>query len=404
MNMSICIIGCGSVGSVMAEQLSKRDSVDQIKLLDVKPERPKQVKEVLEDNYEEKTYKTGRVDASKKKSVKNKLKDINVVINSASPICNIPIMEACLASNTNYIDLASDPFEYEETKGTTFDKQLELQEKFSGADLLAVTNTGFSPGFTDILSKYIIKKESLEHIDYIKVYLGEKILSEKFVMSWSPYIFLMESLLPPTVYKENKITSPKEDRTKKSFNFSSPIDKINLRIFNGHPELRTIPKYIKKPIDHIEIAGGYKLNEKSFNEIIIQALQKQIKNSRNIEGDIFQILSKSFEDVSKFRNFFEKDYIENEFSEFVFKIKGKNNEGLLKKEIRIDHNLEEVSKDFSLGTVSSFMVSFVPVIIAEMISDGNIEERGVMATGGLSNCEEIVMRCQEAGLLEKSDL
>lgn len=402
--MSIAIIGCGSSGSVIAEHLSKRGNTDQIKLFDVELERSKKVLNIIQSKNTKIDYSADEINATKSKEITKILDDVEVVINSASPKCNIPIMKSCLKSDTNYIDLASDPFGYSGSEETTFDAQLELTDDFADRSLLAVTNTGFSPGFTDLLSKYIIKKNSLDSVGYIKIYLGEKIKSEKFVVSWSPYTLLMESLLPPTVYKQNKITTLNFDKSYRRINFSSPINEIKLKIFNGHPELRTIPKYIDKQIDYIEIGGGFKLNDREYNEIIIEALQRQIEKSHILKGDVFENLSNSFEDLEKFRYFFQEGSIENEISECIFQIKGEKGEKTFKKEIRINHNLKEVSKNFSLGSITSFLVSFVPVIIAEKILSGDIKETGVIAPAGLDESEAIIRECEKAGLLKGSDL
>lgn len=396
--MAIAIIGCGAVGSAITEQLVKRDVVDKIKLIDTDIKKMDRVLQNLKATNGKLFYSSFQLNATKTNDIMDELKDMDLVINAASPICNIPIMKACLKSNTNYIDLASDPFEYPDIKGTSFNDQLKLHNDFLKKEILAVTNTGFSPGFTDILSKYITSKNSLDSIEYIKIYFGEKIEASKFVVSWSPYIFLLESISPPTVYKNNKIITIDSEQSYRKVRLPPPIGKIKLTIFSGHPELMTIPKYIDIPIDYIEISGGYKLNNMEFNDILIKALREKVGESTFFNGDIFEILSTSFENPDKFIDNYKNGIIKNEFSACVFKLRGKKQNKTLEFQATIKHNLKEVFKTFSSGSVSSFMVSFVPVVIAEKIILKEITEKGVIAPAGLNNASEIIEECKNMGL------
>lgn len=396
--MSIAIIGCGAVGSAITEQLVRRGIVHKIKLVDSDIKKVKRVLRNSNQINDKINYSSVQLNATKTKDIEEILKDMELVINAASPVCNIPIMTACLKSDTNYIDLASDPFEYPDIEGTSFDDQLKLHNEFVNKNLLAVTNTGFSPGFTDLLSKHVINKNSLDSIEYIKIYLGEKIEASKFVVSWSPYIFLLESISPPTVYKNNKIITVDSEQSYRKVKLPPPIGKIKLTIFSGHPELRTIPKYIDIPIDYIEIGGGYQLNDMEFNDILIKALREKVSESTFFNGDIFEILSTSFENPDNFIDNYKQGIIKNEFSACIFELRGKKQNKTLDFRATIKHNLKEVFKKFSSGSVSSFMVSFVPVVIAEKIILGEITEKGVIAPAALSMASEIIEECKNMGL------
>ena len=163
--MTIAIIGCGAVGSAIAEQLAKRGNINKIKLADSDVNKIKKHLNTLQKINPEIEYCAVQINAMNTEEVEIILKDVTVVINAASPVCNIPIMKACLISNTNYIDLASDPFEYPDIEGTSFDDQLRLHNEFLNKNLLALTNTGFSPGFTDILCKHVISRNSLDSLE-----------------------------------------------------------------------------------------------------------------------------------------------------------------------------------------------------------------------------------------------
>ncbi len=396
--MSIAIIGCGIVGKAISEQLINKKVTKNIKLIDIDKNKIANTFDFLKSINNNVNLEKYQINALITKKLNRYLKDIDLVINASSPLCNIPIMKSCLITKTNYMDLASDPFEYPDLKNTSFKDQLVLNDSFKNNNIIAITNTGFAPGFTDILSKNLTNNFSLSSIDYIKIYLAEKIISNKFVVSWSPYIFLLESISPPTVYKNKKIINIDTEESFREILFPNPIGKIKLTVFSGHPELKTIPYHINIPIEYIEISGGYSLNNMGFNEIIIKALRDRIGKSVIFKGDIFEILSKSFENPEEFISLFRKGEIKNEYSTCIFKLKGKSQNKKLNYKAIIKHDLNDISKRFFSGSVSSYMVSIIPVILSKKILSNDIIEKGVIAPAGLDNTNEIIEECKKFGL------
>ena len=396
--MSVAIIGCGSVGASISEFLMKRGKIENITLIDKDINKINKIKKIIENNTKTINISSVKSDLVNKEELRRVLKSERVVINAASPFFNIPIMEACLSTNTNYIDLASDPIKYPDFKGTSFDEQLELYDDFFKKNLLAISNTGFSPGFTDLLSKYVVEKYSLEKIDYIKIYLGEIIESNKLNLSWSPYIFLLESIAPPTIYKNKKIEYITSLDANKHVKFPEPIGDISLTVASGHPELKTIPDYINIPIDYLEVSGGFKLNKMHLNDVIVAALREVVKESTIVEGDIFDILSRSFEDPDNFIDNYKNGEIKNNHITCLFNLKGKKGNKIYNFNAKIEHNYRDIIDEYLLSVTSSYIVSFVPSLIAEMIYSGVIKERGVIAPAGLTNASLIIKEIKKMGL------
>ncbi|MFB6089371.1 MAG: saccharopine dehydrogenase family protein [Candidatus Aenigmatarchaeota archaeon] len=396
--MEIALIGCGASGSAIAIQLAKSE-LRTIKLVDIDLNRSNKLLNILHSINSELVVDEFRIDTTKTKEIKKILSNVNVVINAASPTCNVPVMKACLNSDTNYIDLASDPFRYSGVmKGTTLDEQLELNEKFIKNDLVAVTNAGFSPGFTDVLCKHVVEDNNLDFLEEVKIYLGEKIESKKLVVSWSPYMLLLESISPPTVFHNGKIIEIGSQKSLRDFKFPEPLGKIEVKTANGHPELRTIPEFIDVPVKHVEVAGGTVLNKLELNDLIVEALSKKAKESVIFNGDIIEILSSVFENPDEFTENYKKGLIKKENVCSVIEIKGKKNKRMLNYRAVIQHSIEETIKKIPTASVSTFLVSFTPAIIAREIISGKIEERGVVAPASLNIASEIIKECKETGL------
>ncbi|MBD3387467.1 MAG: hypothetical protein GF414_00840 [Candidatus Altiarchaeales archaeon] len=396
--ISVAIVGCGASGSDIALQLSKTNLFSNLLLLDINPKRTKKLSKKLRSINKKISISTFRIDATNSDSLSKLLLDVDIVINASSPLCNLPIMEACLESGTHYLDLASDPFRYSGIeKGTTIDEQLELNDRFIQENLIAITNTGFSPGLTDIICKHVVNDYSLDSLISVKIHFAEVINSKKLVLSWSPYILLLEVISPPTVFSNGSINEISSQESSRQINFPEPIGKINIRIFNGHPELRTIPDFLDVPVKYIEIGGGMRLNDMQLNDIIVESLCNQIKKSVIVTGDLLSELSKHFESPDEFSDNYRKGIITKEVFTSIIEIKGKKSDKVLEYRAVIQQDLDEIFENI-FGSVATFMVSFVPAIIANEIKSGNINQTGVIAPAALDVASDILNKCKIQGL------
>ncbi len=396
--MGIAIIGCGASGKAIAYQIARNNVFSVVKLIDVNESKIKKLSKDLKNINDEIDFFPLTIDAKNSEEIKTILDDVSVIINASSPIFNLPIMNACLETNTNYIDLASDPFSYSDiAEGTTLDEQLVLDDSFKKKDLVAVTNAGFSPGFTDIFCKYVATKYNLDSIESLKVYFAEYIKTDKLIVSWSPYIFLLESISPPTVYKNGEIIDMSLIDSLKKISFPEPMGEIDIRPFNGHPELRTIPEFIGLPIRYIEISGGMKLNDLQLNDLIVEALIKQVNNSPLFKGDIFEILSSSFEDIDKFVEYYKTGVIEKDYGCCFIKIVGESDNKTVEYDATINHCLkDEIDKVPS--SISSLFVSFIPAILADLIKKGEIKNKGVIGPAAINIAPYIIRECKKVGM------
>jgi hypothetical protein len=136
----------------------------------------------------------------------------------------------------------------------------------------------------------------------------------------------------------------------------------------------------------------------NFNDIIIKALRDKISKSIIFDGDIFELLSSSFENPDNFIDLYKKGNIKNEHSTCIFNLKGRKGNNNIEYQAIINHNLKDISKKFISGSVSAYMVSFIPVILAEMIIKKNILEKGVIAPAGLKNSSDILEESKKLGL------
>ncbi len=115
---------------------------------------------------------------------------------------NKSIMQWCLHNHSNYMDFASILWPEDVRAGRV--QQDEFHEAFVEAGLLAVVNAGISPGLTDILTGYLIKKYAITPVSY-NLYLDENFNSMVPLFSWSPSVALDEVLTPAFVLDDGVV-------------------------------------------------------------------------------------------------------------------------------------------------------------------------------------------------------
>ena len=388
--MTIAIIGCGSSGSAIGSQISNEISTDKIKLMDIDGEKSKRLSDDLSKKNKKTSFESYQLNANNPKKIVKLLNDVEVVINSASPFYNIPIMRACIKSKCNYIDLGSDPFKYEGLEGTSLDDQLPLNDSFSKNELIALTNAGASPGFSDLLCKHASETYNFDSLEKVSIYFSEIIESKVFISSWSPYILLLESLLPATVYLENEIVILPNSKRKKTVNLPPPFGSTQMTLFNGHPELRTIPQFINIPVSYVEVGGSLIFNEMNLDDMILESLRRKVTNKLDFEGDIIEGLSSSFEPTNSFVDLFNLGEIKEEMLFCYTDIVGKAGNDYFKYSASTKIDIKEIIKKTPFASATSYMVSIVPTLLTKKIIEGGIDQRGVLAPAALDIASEII--------------
>ncbi|MFT5467994.1 MAG: saccharopine dehydrogenase-like NADP-dependent oxidoreductase [Verrucomicrobiales bacterium] len=123
-------------------------------------------------------------------------KNASIVINVASPFCNLPIMEACLKTGAHYIDTAI--YEREEVinKPAPWYAQDEwkLRDRFAERGATAVLSCGFDQGTVNAFCAHAAKHEfdEIETIDIMDVNGGDH--DRFFATNFDPEVNLREIL------------------------------------------------------------------------------------------------------------------------------------------------------------------------------------------------------------------
>ena len=185
----VLIIGAGGVGSVVAHKCAAVPEVfSNIMLASRTKEKADKIAQAIGGNKIE----TAKVDAD---NVAETIALINsykpdLVINVALPYQDLPIMEACLATKTHYMDTAN--YEPKDEAKFEYKWQWAYHEKFKEAGILALLGCGFDPGVTSIFTAYAAKHhfDEIHYLDIVDCNAGDH--GKSFATNFNPEINIRE--------------------------------------------------------------------------------------------------------------------------------------------------------------------------------------------------------------------
>ncbi len=341
---TIGILGLGSMGKIIAKDLAETYNRKVIYLArDVNS-----VKNLAKKNNAEIRY----ADVSKPKTLAKAFKNIDVVIHAVHHEFNLNVMKACLKSKTNYIDLGG---LYHYTK-----KQLKLNKQFKKNNLTAILGIGASPGITNVMAKYASR--FLNKIESIEIKIGFKDFStykqiSPLSASYSIQTILEEFSWKPAIFVNGKIKFVEPISGREEYNFPEPIG-MQKPQYTIHSEIATLPYTLKAKNVSFKIAFDDEFVDKikmlKENGFISDEKIKINNNEFNIKEVSAEILKKLPKTISEKINQYEiiRVILSNKHKKIIMdaKISG-----------------ETIDKDTGVP----------PSIIAQMIVDGKITNKGV---------------------------
>ena len=341
---TIGILGLGSMGKIIAKDLAKTYNGKIIYLA----REINSVKSLAKKYNAEIRY----ADVSKPKTLVKAFNGIDVLIHAVHHEFNLDVMEACLSSKTNYIDLGG---LYHYTK-----KQLKLNNQFQKANLTAIIGMGASPGITNVLAKYASK--FLDKIENIEIKIGYKDFStynqiSPLSASYSIQTILEEFSWKPAIFVNGKIKFVEPISGREEYNFPEPIG-MQKPQYTIHSEIATLPYTLKAKNVSFKIAFDDDFVDKikmlKENGFISDEKIKINNNEFNIKEVSAEILKKLPKTIPEKIN----------QCEIIRVIVSSEN-----KKIIMDAKISGETIDKDTGVP--------PSIIAQMIVDGKIKDKGV---------------------------
>ena len=236
------IIGCGGVASVAAHKCCQNSEVfDEIMIASRTKSKCDALKEKLDGGKTKGT--TAQVDADKVEELIPLIESFkpDVVMNLALPYQDLTIMEACLATKTNYLDTAN--YEPPETAKFEYKWQWAYHDKFKDAGLTALLGSGFDPGVTGVFAAYAQKHlfDEIHEIDILDCNAGDH--GYPFATNFNPEINIREVTANGRYWENGKWVETKPMEIKRVYDFPEIGERDMYLLY--HEELESLAKNIR---------------------------------------------------------------------------------------------------------------------------------------------------------------
>lgn len=211
------IIGAGGVANVVIHKCCQNSEVfEEICIASRTLSKCDAIKEKLQGGKTKIT--TAKVDAD---NVDELIELINsykpdIVINVALPYQDLTIMDACLATKTNYMDTAN--YEPVDTAKFEYKWQWAYKEKFKEAGITALLGSGFDPGVTGVFSAYALKHyfDEIHTIDIVDANAGDH--GYPFATNFNPEINIREVSAKGSYFENGKFIETEPMSIKRVYN------------------------------------------------------------------------------------------------------------------------------------------------------------------------------------------
>ena len=176
----IIIIGVGAQGSTIAKRINEHPGVSEIICADFDSKAAQALSQTLNKAT------ALQLDASDVNNVIEAADGCGLIVNGLPLEFNLTVMQAALAVNASYLDMAG-PMEsigFVESYTLIFS---EWHEKFRAKGLTALVGCGSSPGLANVIARESVDK--MDACDTIGIYVYEGVWTERFTpFWWSPEV------------------------------------------------------------------------------------------------------------------------------------------------------------------------------------------------------------------------
>ncbi|MCI1881580.1 MAG: saccharopine dehydrogenase family protein [Sporolactobacillus sp.] len=212
------IIGAGGVASVAVHKCCQNSAVfTEICIASRTKSKCDALKEKLAGSQTK--IRTARVDANNVRELIALIKTFqpDIVLNLALPYQDLTIMDACLATKTDYMDTAN--YEPENMAKFEYKWQWAYRERFKAAGITALLGSGFDPGVTGVFSAYAQKHyfDEIHQIDILDANAGDH--GYPFATNFNPEINIREVSAKGSYYQDGRFIETEPMAIKKVYDF-----------------------------------------------------------------------------------------------------------------------------------------------------------------------------------------
>ena len=246
----LLIIGVGAQGSTIARRMDEHPGVSKIICADYDIQAAEKLSSAL------KKATALSLDAKDLNDVIKAADGCDLIVNGLPLQYDLLIMEAALAVNASYLDMAG-PMEdigFVESYKLIFSK---WHEKFKEKKLTAMVGCGSSPGLANIIARESV--DEMDSCDHIGIYIYEGVWAKRYTpFWWSPEVALGDMAYDTFRFENGKIIKDRPFSRPVMMKFSG-IDKEIRMVDHEHDEPVTmglLADKVLKGVKNVEFKYG----------------------------------------------------------------------------------------------------------------------------------------------------
>jgi len=238
---NVLVIGAGGVSSVTVHKMAMLPNIFQnITLASRTLKKCQDIQTKVKEKYNI-NIDVAKLDADNINETVKLINKINpfVIINLALPYQDLNIMEACLITNTHYLDTAN--YEPKDEAKFKYSWQWNYFKKFQEKGLMALLGSGFDPGVTNVYTAHTKKHflNSIHSLDILDCNAGDH--GHPFATNFNPEINIREVTSESKHWENNNWQVGPALTNKISFDFPE-IGPKNMYLMY-HEELESLVKH-----------------------------------------------------------------------------------------------------------------------------------------------------------------
>ena len=237
----VLVIGAGGVGSVAVHKMAMNPDI--FSHITLASRRIVSCEKVAESVLARTgvTIDVAQVDADDVAATIELIEKVQpkLVVNLALPYQDLNIMDACLATKTDYLDTAN--YEPRDTPKFEYGWQWAYQDRFKEAGIMALLGSGFDPGVTSVFASYIKKHllDTIDTLDILDCNGGDH--GQHFATNFNPEINIREVTAPSRHWEAGEWVEGPALSHKQTFDFDQVGEKNMYLMY--HEELESLAKF-----------------------------------------------------------------------------------------------------------------------------------------------------------------
>lgn len=370
--MKVALIGIGTIGFFLCKYfLEKTDFT--IKCADKSLRNLRKLKQFADT----KRLTLHRILVNNRPSLEKLIKDVDLIINSATPVINRKIIEFAIKYSVNYQDLASN------LEDLINPEQLEYSQEFKQKGIVGLINTGISPGLTNLIAGELTSRFDI--VDTIKIRVFEDQSPPGTIWSWSPKVLFSDILSPPLIYKKGKFNFEEPFGDPEYYNYPEPIGRKKAYLVYGD-EISTLPRFLKVKNVNLKAAGSdIEFLMALYNMGLLSNAPLKINGVSVSPYEILLKITKRVASIKEIMQKIKEGVLEKATFAIVVEVSGKR-QGERKK-LRgylISPSIKELVKIAPGSTHVSYPTALVAGVMAKFIKKIQATQQGVFAPEALS--------------------